>query len=673
MRRDSALGPMMAEDIRQGQLRAASIENSPGTLAARLEAEEATRQGAEDDLRRKDAELREFLEGATIGMHWVGPDGRILWANRAELDLLGYAREEFVGRHVAEFHVDRAVIDDILSRLARKEELHGFEARLRCKDGSIKHVILHSNGLWDRDRLIHTRCFTQDITDRKRAEVVQARLAAIVESSDDAIVSKTLDGIITSWNQGAERLFGYPESEVVGRSIMILIPPERQDEERMILDRLRRGERIQHFETVRVTRDGQPIHVSLSVSPVRDGTGRIIGASKIARDITERRRIEDALREQDRRKDDFLALLAHELRNPLAPLRNGLQMMRLAERDPDVAAQARAMMERQLGHMVRLIDDLLDISRINRNKMELRRSRVLLADALHSAVETARPMITAAGHSLAVRIPDEPIYLDADLTRLSQVFGNLLSNSAKYTARGGHIELGAECECDKVVVSIRDDGIGIPASEMQNIFQMFSQVDRSIERTAGGLGIGLELVKGLVEMHGGTVKAHSAGVGKGSTFTVSLPIILTPPEPSVDETPTADRPANGAIRRVLVVDDSEDGARSMARVLKLRGHDVRLAYDGQSAVDAASEFRPDLILMDVGMPGLNGYEATRQIREQAWARSTIVIALTGWGQEADRQLSREAGCDAHLVKPVSLVDLEQLVSDLAEARRRARS
>jgi len=373
--------------------------------------------------------------------------------------------------------------------------------------------------------------------------ILQARLAAIIESSEDAIISKTLEGVIQTWNAGAERLFGYRAEEAVGRSITLIVPPERLDEEKDILARLSRGERIDHFETVRMTKDGGRVDISLTVSPIRDAGGRIVGASKVARDVTERRREEEALQaerrktvevleEADRRKDDFLALLAHELRNPLAPLRNGLQVMRLASGDAEVVARMRDLMDRQLTHMVRLVDDLLDISRISRNKMELRRSRVLLADVVGSAVEIAEPALAAAGHELTVSLPPEPVHLDADLIRLAQVIGNLLNNSAKYTGRGGHVSLAATCEGDQVAVAVQDDGVGIPAYALPNVFEMFSQVDRSIERSTGGLGIGLALVKGFVEMHGGTVQAESPGEGQGSTFTLRLPMLKDRAEPS---------------------------------------------------------------------------------------------------------------------------------------------
>jgi signal transduction histidine kinase/ActR/RegA family two-component response regulator len=420
-------------------------------------------------------------------------------------------------------------------------------------------------------------------------------------------------------------------------------------------------------------KDGSRVWIDARVGPVRDSEGRVIGILGLAHDITDRKRAEAALLEADRRKDEFLALLAHELRNPLAPIRNGLEVMRLAPGDATAVDEAREMMERQLGHMVRLIDDLLDVSRISRKKMELRRSRVLLADVIRDAVDGARPAIQAGGHDLAVSLPDEPVLLDADLTRLAQVFSNLLTNSAKYTEPGGRIWLTAERRGGEVIVSVRDTGIGIPSGSLASIFDMFSQVDRSLERSTGGLGIGLALVKGLVEMHGGTVTAESAGEGMGSTFTVTLPVLETARGPG-STTPSQEEPiAGGAGRRILVVDDSRDSAMSMAMMLGLLGDEVRTAHDGVEALEVAEAFRPQVILMDVGMPRLNGYDATQLIRGRPWGQSVTIIALTGWGQEDDRRRSDQAGCDGHLVKPVGLPDLQKLLADLADGGRRGRA
>ncbi|VTR95894.1 multi-sensor hybrid histidine kinase : Multi-sensor hybrid histidine kinase OS=Planctomyces brasiliensis (strain ATCC 49424 / DSM 5305 / JCM 21570 / NBRC 103401 / IFAM 1448) GN=Plabr_1025 PE=4 SV=1: Response_reg: PAS_3: GAF: HisKA: HATPase_c: Response_reg [Gemmata massiliana] len=376
-----------------------------------------------------------------------------------------------------------------------------------------------------------------------------------------------------------------------------------------------------------------------------------------ARDRAER------LKEQDRRKDEFLALLAHELRNPLAPLRNGLQVLKITEGRGESATRAREMMERQLAHTVRLIDDLLDISRISQNKLNLQRAPITLAEVIDSAVETARPLIDAAEHTLTVTLPSEPIVLDADLTRLAQVFSNLLTNSAKYTPQGGRIALDAALRSGSLVVTVRDSGLGIPADYLPRIFDMFSQADRVVERVTGGLGIGLALVKGLVEMHGGTVEAQSDGPGTGSTFTVRLPVLSGANERE-DEVPGSPPvTANGTKRRVLVVDDNHDAAESLAQLLELLGNEVHVGHDGLEAVEVAERVRPDLILMDVRMPRLNGLDATARIRERSWATATTIVALTGWGQDSDRERTTAAGCDGHLVKPVLLADLERVLGE----------
>ena len=506
----------------------------------------------------------------------------------------------------------------------------------------------------------------RDVTERKWAEQSRTLLAAIVEASEDAIVSKTLDGVIRSWNAGAERLFGYTAAEAVGQSITLIIPPERHDEERAILERLRRGERVEHFETVRVARDGRRIDISLTVSPLLDEDGQVIGASKIARDITERKQVEAALREADRRKDEFLALLRTSCATLWRRCAMGSRCCGWPATTPKPSPRSRAMMDRQLGHMVRLIDDLLDIARIGQNKIELRRARVPLASVIDSAVETARPSIEAEGHELSVSLPTEPLFLDADLTRLAQVFSNLLTNSAKYTRSGGHIWLTANRQGEDAVVAVRDDGIGIPADALPRVFDMFSQVDRSIERATGGLGIGLALVKGLVEMHGGRVSAESDGLGKGSTFTVRLPALDNDPGASGFDSQRKTcpwRPETGDGSWSWMTTGT--GLLRWPRCCSFWVTKSARLTTASRLSRQAEEFRPEVILMDVGMPGMNGYDATRRIREQPWGRSAIIIALTGWGQEGDRIQSREAGCDGHLVKPVSLPDLERLLTDTA--------
>jgi CheY-like chemotaxis protein len=365
------------------------------------------------------------------------------------------------------------------------------------------------------------------------------------------------------------------------------------------------------------------------------------------------------LREADRRKDEFLATLAHELRNPLAPIRTGLKIMQMAGDNQAAVEQARAMMERQLRQMVRLIDDLLDVSRITRGKLELRKCRADLSEVIQSAVEASRPPIEAAGVELTVAVPTDPVYVDADVTRLAQVFTNLLNNAAKFTERGGHVWLTADRQGSDVVVTIRDTGIGIPADMLSKVFDLFAQVDRSLERSRGGLGIGLTLARRLVALHGGTVAAHSAGPGHGTELVVRLPVAEPPP---AAEVPLNGAAAPNARLRILVADDNHDAADSLQMMLGILGHEVRAAHDGREAVRAAEEFRPDVAFLDIGMPGLNGYDVARAVRSRPWGRDVTLVALTGWGQEEDHRRSREAGFDQHLVKPVDPEVLQQTLA-----------
>lgn len=411
-----------------------------------------------------------------------------------------------------------------------------------------------------------------------------------------------------------------------------------------------------------VTLLDRPVRVSTLISAVRAALRSRHKQYEVRDHLAERVRSAEALREADRRKDEFLATLAHELRNPLAPIRNGLQVLRLAGGGSEMVAEARIMMERQLGHMVRLVDDLLDMSRITRNKLELRRERVALATVIHDAVETGRPLIEQFGHTFSMTLPPNPVYLDADPVRLAQVFSNLLTNAAKYTESGGRISLKAELHGGEVLVRVADTGLGIPAEALPSIFEMFSQVDRNLERAQGGLGIGLTLVKRLAEMHGGTVEARSQGPGQGSEFIVRLPVVKEGHH-RPDRGTTDEGVQGGSKRRILVVDDNRDSATSLGMVLTLMGNVVRTAGDGLAAVEAAQEFRPEMILLDLGLPKLNGYDACRRIRAQPWSEGVVIVALTGWGQEEDRRRSQEAGFDHHLVKPVDPASLAKLLVD----------
>lgn len=791
-----------------------------------------------------------------------------------------------------------------------------------------------------------------------------ALLAAIVSSSDDAIISKTLDGVITSWNAGAERLFGYTPAEAIGQSMTLIIPTERRREEEEILRRLRRGERVEHFETVRVAKDHRTLDVSLTISPVRDRRNRVIGASNVGRDISarkraetevraaqqllqlivdnapalisyvdrdyryqlnnrtyetwfgdayrdlagkrvsdvlgdaafakvkprmdaalagemvsyddqlpyrnagtrwinanyiphfdsdgsvkgfavlvhdvdERRRAEDAQRfliavhdtarglrdpgqvmlqivtlvgkrfgvircafgevddradqllitrgytdgvptvaglyllesfgralvdrlkqghtavisdvrgdaltnaalalqtyeamqirsmicapivkagrlvallvmadrvprewsdqdawllqqvaertffavesaranaslmesrdelqrlnaelsEADRRKDEFLAVLAHELRNPLAPISNATHYLRLKAPPDPALKNARDIIDRQVKHLVRLVDDLLDVSRISSGKISLQKERVSLALIVTNAVESSRPLIESENHQLKVSLPPEPVYLDADLTRLAQVLQNLLNNAAKYTPAGGKIGLHAEFDGYFVTIRVVDNGIGIPREMLSRVFEMFTQVDRSVERSTGGLGIGLTLVQRLVELHGGTVEARSDADDKGSEFIVRLPAFAEPSAPSSASSGANVETARGL--RIVVVDDNIDAADTFAEMLRAAGHRVDIAYDGKRAMDVVASGRPDVVLLDIGLPQLNGYDVARKIRANDPQRRIVLVAVTGWGQDEDRRRSQQAGFDHHLVKPVDPASLERILA-----------
>jgi signal transduction histidine kinase/CheY-like chemotaxis protein len=410
--------------------------------------------------------------------------------------------------------------------------------------------------------------------------------------------------------------------------------------------------------------DGRRVTVLAHANPLHDESGRLIGAVNVLVDISDRKRTETALRDADRRKSEFLATLGHELRNPLAPIRNSLQVMRLAAGDGPAVEQARAVMERQLGQMVRLIDDLLDLSRITEGRIELRRGRIDLAAAVQDAVETSRPLIAERGHDLAVVLPPRPVHVDGDRTRLAQVFANLLNNSAKYTACGGRIRLTVEPQGSDAVVKVADTGAGIPTERLRDIFEMFTQVDRSSEHAQGGLGIGLNLVQRLVELHGGRVEAHSDGPGTGSEFVVRLPTMLPPARGQQADDGDGARAGGPCRHRILVVDDNRDGADSLALMLGIMGHDTRTAYDGLEAVAAAGEFRPAVVLLDLGLPRLNGYEACRRIRALPGGEGVVLIAQTGWGQDDDKARSKEAGFNFHIVKPVDPSALEKLLAGL---------
>lgn len=504
----------------------------------------------------------------------------------------------------------------------------------------------------------------RDVTERKRAELERAWLAAIVDSSDDAIASKTLDGIVTSWNPAATRLFGYLPAEIIGKPITTIIPPELHAEEVEILARLRRGERIEHYETVRLAKDGRRIDIALTISPVKGKDGTIMGASKIARDISQRKRNEQLLREADQQKDEFLATLAHELRNPLAPICAAAELLKNAKSLAPELRAATAILERQARHMTHLVDDLLDISRITSGRIRLQQETVELGELLKTLLDTHRHSLQSARHQATVAIADSPVHVSGDRVRLTQILSNILHNAVKYTPAGGRIEIALRVEDRQAVASVRDNGMGIPAERLEHIFEPFAQLDTSYEHGDGGLGIGLMLAKKLVELHGGSIEARSAGRGKGTELLVRLPIAAAVPAKHTSAAPR--QSDSSASRRVLIADDNHDAAVSLSMLLQAMGHDTRVTHDGIEALEEAELFRPEVVLLDIGMPRLDGYETARRMRRQPWAAATQIVAVTGWGQETDRQRAKAAGFDRHLVKPVDLGALREVLSGTRE-------
>ncbi|MGV3518926.1 PAS domain S-box protein [Luteitalea sp.] len=517
--------------------------------------------------------------------------------------------------------------------------------------------------------------------ERVRAEREVARLAAeadrerrlfaaVLSNTPDFLYTFDLDGRFVYVNAALLSLWGRDLDNAVGKNFFELdYPPALAERLHQQIQRVIETKQPVRDETSFTGAQGERMYEYI-LAPVLGAGDRVEAVAGSTRDITdrkvaeaERERLVSQLREQDRRKDEFLATLAHELRNPLAPIRNGLQVIRLSGAGGTIE-QVRSMMERQLGHLTRLVDDLLDVSRVTSGKLQLRRTRVALRTVIDAAVETSRPEIEQAGHHLTVDVPDTPIVVDGDPIRLAQVVSNLLTNSARYTHRDGHIRVEVSCDGPDAVVTVSDDGIGIPPAMLDAVFGMFTQVDSRLEKTTGGLGIGLSLVKGLVEMHGGTIEARSEGEGRGSQFSVRLPLAASlAGEPDAVEGERAGALPTG-LRRVLVLDDNVDSADSLAQWLAMFGNEVRTAYDGEAGVEAARQFRPCVVLCDIGMPKVNGYDVARRIRAEPWGRNIVLVALTGWGQQDDRQRSADAGFNHHLVKPVADTALMQVLAQV---------
>jgi len=641
------------EAIQSGQVDALVIDGPDGQRIFSL-------AGAERPYR---ALIEQMQEGAAT----MGGDGAIQYCNRAFAELLRRPLETITGGPM-EQHIQAADRPAFVSMLqSRLASGHG-EIGLRAADGSVVPVHLSLTPLTDGEHESVGIVIT-DLSERKQVERISSSEQFIHGLIDKApigvaVVDRHLRYVLAN---PVYRTLAR-ETALAGRSIEEVFAPAIV--------------RIVGPLVGRVIATGEPLHVpecsvpdgaaswwNISLVPLHEPGETTSSVLILTEDITERkeaegrvRRSQEALQDADRRKDEFLATLAHELRNPLAPIRTAAQILSSPRLAPQQLQWAQNVIQRQVGHMALLLDDLLDIARITRGKLELKTARIRLNDVVDSAVEAARPLLDGKNHSFVVSLPAEALTLEADPLRLSQILSNLLTNAAKYTDPAGHIELSVHVLNGTVCLSVKDDGIGIPPESLQRIFEMFSQVETATVRSDGGLGIGLSLVKGLVELHGGTIEAKSEGPGHGSEFIVRLPL------PASARVTTAvshsDAPAaTSAGRRVLVADDNKDAADTLAMLLEIAGHEVRVAHGGRAALLLAQTFRPDVALLDIGMPELNGYEVASALRREPWGPAIRLIALTGWGQDDDRQRAQDAGFDRHLTKPVDPEALEALLYD----------
>jgi PAS domain S-box-containing protein len=633
---------------------------------------ESTDENRPEHLRESERRFRATFEQAAVGMAHVGLDGRWLCVNQKFCDIVGYSRDELMGltfqdiTHPADLQLD---LDYLHRLLADEITTYSMEKRYVCKDGSSVWinltVSLARKPHGEPDYLISV---VEDITPRKKAEqllIERDRMHRIVaDNTYDFEFWRAPDGRYVYVSPSCERISGHKPADFLADPALLgrLV----HDEDRARFDEgmkaLMAAPSAAEFEFRIVHRDGTVRWLAKICQPVYGEQGEFLGLRGSNRDITDRKLAEQALRDADRHKDQFLATLAHELRNPLAPLRNSLNLLRVSQDDSTSIGLVRGIMERQVDQMVHLIDDLLDVSRISNGKLELRKQLIDLASVVTSAVETAQPLIDAAEHQLAISLPPTPTIVNGDPVRLAQVIANLLNNAAKYTKPGGQIWLTMRNEGDQAVISVRDNGVGIPADMLPRVFDMFAQVADNVSRSQGGLGIGLTLTKSFVEMHGGRLEARSGGVGQGSEFLVRLPTTRDAPLPSMASSPR--HKPSVSRRRILIVDDSRAAAFVLGKLLEKLGHEVRIADGAPSAIEIACCQWPELVISDIGMPTIDGYELARRLRKMPGLEELKLVALTGYGQEKDMQLSREAGFDHHLVKPISLDALQDMLASL---------
>ena len=629
------------------------------------------RRAAERQIRESREWLRITLSSIGDAVLATDPQGRVTYVNPVAEKLLGYNFAEASGRNLTEVfkivnEFTRQTTENPVDLVLRTGKIVGLanHTLLIRPDGSERPIDDSAAPIQDDSgRTIGVVLVFRDITDRRRAQKDQALLAAIVESSEDSIISTDLQARIMTCNAGAERLFGYRAEEIIGQPIFVLIPRDHANEEAAILERIGIGEKVEGYETVRLRKDGRPVDISLSVSPVRDSSGAIVGMSKIARDITDRKRMEQELLEADKQKDNFLALLAHELRNPLGPIRNAVKILELQRREDKDLLSYCALIDTEVGRITRLLDDLLDISRITKGKMAFQKKPIDLREVVNSAVQTSRPLIDEKAHKIVVSLPPALVTVYGDSMRLAQVFSNLLNNAAKFMESGGEITVSINLEDHQAIATVKDSGIGISPDLLPKVFDIFVQGGVVTERRYEGLGLGLTLARDIVEFHGGSLEAKSEGEGHGSEFIVCLPLSDLPCSQEASSA-TVKMLASGerSQSRVVVVEDNKNQALTLERLLTDMGCEVRVAYDGSSAMKLLTNFLPDFAFIDIGLPRMNGYDLARWLRQKPEFRNTILIAQTGWGRMEDRAQARSAGFDHHLVKPLDYQRLREILA-----------
>ena len=607
--------------------------------------------------------FRRFMENSPAAVFVKDDAGRYVYMNAAAQSIVGVS--DWQGK-----------TDDELLPPAAAREVHAHDAKVLGSqlpdefDLMIGERQFHSTKFPLRDAAgkLHIGAVSMDVTEQARAAEDLRRqreeLRLVTDTMPAGVVCVSADLRYIWVNRTFAAWIGRAPAEIIGRPVAEVLAERDWLDLRPHVERTLRGERVEYERKARFAAGERWIHSVMEST--RDEGGAPNGLVAVVSDIHDRKLMEETLRQAERRKDEFLATLAHELRNPLAPIRNAVAILGKKDAlDPELT-WSREVIERQVDQMSRLIDDLLDIARIAGGKLLIRKERLPLERAIDMALETSRPHINAAGHSLAVLLPSERVTVEADPARLAQVFSNLLNNAARYTERHGEIALTAEVHGEEVVVTVQDNGIGFPPEVAGRLFEPFSQLTRSNERSHGGLGIGLSLVQGIVALHGGSVQARSRGKGQGAEFAVRLPLPkytdpVQPAKPAAQPRP----PAPLGSVKVLVADDNRDAADSLQRILSLYGYEVEVAYDGTAAIRLDGDFRPKVAVLDIGMPGANGFEVARSIRENRGAGVTL-IALTGWGQEGDRRRAMEAGFDYHLTKPVDPGALNDLLVEVAE-------